>query len=77
MKMSTVEMTEEKVKELIEKAILKERKRIANIIYNFSPCYSSNYDDSPSTFDWYRTVEKLRKEIMAIRSEDYEEESKD
>lgn len=68
------------VKELINKAILKERKRIANRIHYSYAKYCHNYETGESEFNWDQTVEHLKKDILRLDSEDFEddeEESKD
>lgn len=68
--------TEEEIQKLIDKAILKERLRIADKINNSSAEYIYNYGNGSTEFNWDKTVTALAKDIIETIWDTDEEESK-
>lgn len=59
-----IKIEREEIEDLIKKAILTERKRLAQIIYEASDEYVHNWEAGGSKFDWNKTMDKLSKEIL-------------
>lgn len=51
------------IKTLVQKAIIEERERIADILEASEAAYHNNYGYEPDTFDWNCTVSKIAEKI--------------